>query len=235
MATSYTFKRVEQKYLIDQAQYQALKKAMEKYMERDVYGEYTICNLYYDTEDYELVRQSLDKPVYKEKLRLRSYGTPNADTRVYLELKKKYEGIVYKRRVSLTLKEAENYLKNGQLPFKDSQILNEIDYFIKFYHPKERVYIAYDREAFAGKEDPEFRITFDSKIRSRFENLKLEDGDCGSAPLNTDYFLMEVKVTTALPLWLVETMSELQIYPCSFSKYGQIYTDNMEQLMRAVR
>ena len=134
-------------------------------MKMDNYGEHTICNLYFDTDDYELIYSSIEKPVYKEKLRLRSYGVPEKNSKVFLELKKKYQGIVYKRRVEMTFQEAINYLSQGIHPDCDSQILKEIDYFKNFYHPVPKVIIAYDRIAYAGIEDKELRITFDKNTR----------------------------------------------------------------------
>lgn len=217
------FKRVEKKYMLTPGQYEEFLKAIEPHMLPDAYGLSKICNIYFDTENDELVRLSNEKPVYKEKLRLRSYGIPGADDKVYLELKKKYKDIVYKRRISLTLSEAEDYLLRGIRPKKDSQILREIDYFIVFHKTVPKLYLAYDRTAWYGREDGEFRMTFDSHIRSRRDHLSLAFGDAADELFEQAYWLLEIKSAGAYPLWLVKKMGELSLYPISFSKYGTIY------------
>jgi SPX domain protein involved in polyphosphate accumulation len=169
--TNYVFKRVEKKYLLTANVYEDLILRLAPFIERDSYGLHTICNIYYDTERYDLIRNSIEKPKYKEKLRLRSYGIPTADSRVFLEIKKKYKGTVFKRREEMTLFETQELLENGSFPEKKSQILNEIEYFLKFYHPEPKLFLAYDREAYSGKEDSSLRITFDRNIRSRTTEL----------------------------------------------------------------
>ncbi|MBP3889504.1 MAG: polyphosphate polymerase domain-containing protein [Cellulosilyticum sp.] len=209
--------------MLTREKYNLLLEAIEPYMCADSYGKHTIGNIYYDTDTYELIRHSIEKPKYKEKLRLRSYGIPMEDSKVYLEIKKKYDGVVYKRRISLTLAEAEAYLNEGMKPQKDSQILREIDYFISFYKPEAKLYLAYDRIAYFGREDPEVRITLDHNIRSREEVLSLGAGDQGTPLLEDDQYLMEIKVPGAMPIWLSGILADLEIYPTSFSKYGNIY------------
>lgn len=220
---SENFQRVEKKYLMTQETYLDFLKETEKYIQLDEFGLHTICNIYFDTAHYDLIRNSIEKPVYKEKLRLRSYGIPGENDKVYLELKKKWKGIVYKRRISLTLKEVEDYLERGVIPKQKDQIFDEIDYFVRFYHPEPKLYLAYDRRAYYGLEDHNLRITFDENIRSREKDLELEDGDYGEKLLEEDMVLMELKVPGAVPIWLSEIMSRLHIYPISFSKYGNIY------------
>lgn len=221
------FQRVEKKYLMTAETYQLFQKEIEAYMQADQYGLHTICNIYFDTISDELIRNSIEKPVYKEKLRLRSYGIPNYNSQVFLEIKRKYKGIVYKRRVAMTLKEASYYLEHGIRPKNDSQILKEIDYFIKFYEPIPKLYLAYDRVAFFGKEDNNIRMTIDANIRSRKDDLALEQGDRGELLLEQEMYLLEIKVPNAYPIWLAEILSKLEIYPISFSKYGNIYKQNL--------
>ncbi|SHO44641.1 polyphosphate polymerase domain-containing protein [Anaerocolumna xylanovorans] len=222
-----TFERIEKKYLLSSKDYDLLKNRLLPYMKMDQYGLHTICNIYFDTENYELVRNSIEKPVYKEKLRLRSYGVPTGNSKVFLEIKKKYKGIVYKRRVSITLEEAVRYLGHGIKPAIDNQILREIDYFIHFYKPIPKVYLAYDRIALYGITDPDIRITFDQNIRSRLTDLDLSKGDYGKYLLDQSNVLMEIKVPAAYPLWLANILSDLRIYPASFSKYGNVYKENL--------
>ena len=216
------FKRYEKKYLMNEEQYKALTAIIDGHMKVDKYGKHTICNIYFDTPDFYLIRRSIDKPVYKEKLRLRSYGIPTKDSKVFVELKKKYKGVVYKRRITMPLKEAYRYLTQG-ITTDTSQIKKEIDYFMGYYHPVPKMYIAYDRIAYFSEQDPNFRITFDSDIRYREDDLYLESGDHGEYLLDKGYHLMELKIVGAIPLWLTHALTELRIYPTSFSKYGNIY------------
>ena len=217
------FERYEKKYLLTPAQYIVLREAIQGHMREDDYGKYRICNLYYDTPDYQLIRASLDGPVYKEKLRLRSYGVPAPEDAVFLELKKKFQGVVYKRRAVMTLPQVQAYLRDGVRPQQDGQILDEIDWFRAFYHPEARVFIGYDRTALTGIEDDGLRVTFDTNLRWRDTVLDLAKGDWG-APFSTDgSVLMEAKLPGAMPLWLAQILGELRVYPTSFSKYGACY------------
>lgn len=217
------FKRCEKKYLLSRDQYDALLSQLQEKMTQDVYGEHTICSLYFDTPEYDLIRTSIEKPVYKEKLRLRSYGVPSAEDQVFIELKKKYKGVVYKRRVAVSLKEAADYLFEGKRPSADSHVISEIDWFQSMYHVAPKVLIAYERCAWYGNEEPGLRVTFDRGIRFRETALDLAFGDWGQALLEEDRVLMEIKIPGAMPLWLSRLLSELKIYPTSFSKYGMCY------------
>ncbi|NCC69631.1 MAG: polyphosphate polymerase domain-containing protein [Clostridia bacterium] len=217
------FRRYEKKYLLDNRQLEGLKNSLSQFMTQDAYGNYTICNLYFDTGDYALIRASIEKPAYKEKLRLRSYGVPKADDPVFAEIKKKYNGVVYKRRVAMTDMEASDYFLHGRQPENDGQIMHEIDWFVKRYHPVPKAFIAYDRTALSGIQDSELRVTFDKNIRWRGTTLDLSQGDWGMPLLQPGVTLMEIKIPGASPLWLSRLLAQLQIYPASFSKYGVCY------------
>lgn len=217
------FKRVEKKYLLSEDLYQKLFEKINNYISVDTYDFSTICNIYFDTDDYLLVNRSIEKPIYKEKVRLRSYGVPKKNSNVFLEIKKKYKGVVGKRRVSAPLKEFYTYFDTGKYPNVDTQIMNEINYCFKFYNLKSKVFLAYDRYSYKGKDDSNFRITFDKNIRSRTDNLYLENGDNGMLLLDKNCYIMEVKTLGAYPLWFAQILSELNIYPTSFSKYGNVY------------
>ena len=216
------FQRYEKKYLLTPDQYRAVKRGMAPFLGPDAHPRYAITNLYYDTEDYALIRASLEKPLYKEKLRLRGYGVPGTGDPVFVELKKKFDGVVYKRRVTMAQGEAARYLR-GAAPGDGSQISREIDWFLHFYQPVPKVFLAYDREAWAGLEDPELRITFDTALRVRSNRLDLRLGDQGVPLLDEDLVLMEVKIPGAAPLWLSRLLSENGVFPTSFSKYGMYY------------
>lgn len=217
------FKRVEKKYLLSEDLYQKLFEKINNYITVDTYDFSTICNIYFDTDNYLLVNRSIEKPIYKEKVRLRSYGVPKKNSKVFLEIKKKYKGVVGKRRVSAPLKEFYTYFDTGKYPNVDTQIMNEINYCFKFYNLKPKVFLAYDRYSYKGKDDSNFRITFDKNIRSRTDNLYLENGDNGMLLLDKNCYIMEVKTLGAYPLWFARILSELNIYPTSFSKYGNVY------------
>ncbi|WFR56651.1 polyphosphate polymerase domain-containing protein [Anaerocolumna sp. AGMB13025] len=223
-----TFKRYEKKYLLDYEKYELLRFKLGDYLEEDEFGQTTICNIYFDTPDYRLIQASLEKPVYKEKLRLRSYGVPSEMDTVFIELKKKYKGIVYKRRIKSELISAEHYLYDGETDKETSQINREIDWFLNFYPDiRPAMYIAYDRTALYGIEDNNLRITFDSNIIWREEELWLESGIFGASLLDQGVQLMEIKIPGAMPLWLAHLLNDLEIFPVSFSKYGKGYQESL--------
>lgn len=228
MKIQQNFKRYEKKYLINKTQYRALRERLADYMAVDQYGWNTICNIYYDTPDYRLIRASIEKPMYKEKLRLRTYGVPTDDSSAYVEVKKKFKGIVYKRRMVLPYAQAFQWLNKEPVPMKESQIEEEILWFRKFYHSLEpRIVLCYDRLALYGLADKEFRVTFDHRIRWRRERLDLTAGDDGELLLPDDNYIMEIKIHGAMPLWMADLLDELDVYPTSFSKYGKIYQSYM--------
>lgn len=223
MKVQTIFERTEIKYIISLRQREALLKMIEAYIKPDEYGESTVCSLYFDTDDFLLIRNSMDKPVYKEKLRLRSYSTPKANSSVFLELKKKYRGVVYKRRQTLRYAEAMDYLNHSELP-NDSQIMREIDYTMERYRNlRPRMFIGYDRTAFYSKTDHELRITFDKNVRFRTDNLELSKGSYGETILQKNLCIMEIKSLNTMPLWLTAALNELKLFPGSFSKYGTAY------------
>ena len=193
----------------------------------DEHGKYNLFNIYFDTDNFDLITTSLEKPIYKEKIRLRSYTIPTLDSIVYLEIKKKYKGVVYKRRIDIKLKDFYDYYYTKKINI-DSQIMNELDYTFKHYDLKPKVFLAYDRIAYFNKNDKEFRITFDKNIRSRFNDLYLEKGDYGKN-LNMDKYIMEVKALGSLPLWFIDIITKLKIYPTSFSKYGEVYKNKIKE------
>lgn len=224
------FQRVEKKYILSKVQYERLWERLKPYMQEDEYGLSTICNIYYDTPDYELIRTSIEKPVFKEKFRIRSYGVPKKEDFVYLEIKRKYDGVVYKRRTTLPYRDAEAFLEHGVQfgSYTYSQIEREIAYMHRQYPLQKRMFIAYDRIATYGKEDPSIRITFDFNIRAREDELDLTAGDRGEFYFRKQEVLMEIKVASAYPIWLSGILSELEIYPSSFSKYGTFYKEKLK-------
>lgn len=218
------FKRVEKKYMLTPEQYDGLNAVLRAQgMLPDEYGKHAVCNVYYDTKDDLLIRQSIEKPVYKEKLRLRCYGTEGEENIVFAEIKKKYKGIVYKRRITIDQEQAYRWFVEERGCPQPTQIGRELDYMMKRYDLYPRVYIGYDRLALFNPDNPDLRVTFDTDIRWRTSRLDLREGDGGQPLLDPDQILMEIKIPGALPIWLCRAMEELGIRQRSFSKYGTCY------------
>jgi hypothetical protein len=225
------FQRVEKKYMVDPRQHRAMLSLIDEYMEPDQYPDYQVCNIYYDTEDYRLIRESLAHPKYKEKLRLRCYGQPDDSSNSFVELKKKYNGVVYKRRLEMPLGEARAWL-DGRAPAPDSQVGRELAYALDHYQLIPRMVLLCHRRAWHGRENPELRLTFDDHILWRSEDLDLTAPPVGRALLEPGQRLMELKIPGAMPLWLAAAMNEQQIWPTSFSKYGHAYQTMMTELRK---
>lgn len=218
------FKRYELKYLLTAQQKEKILAEMKPHMSLDQFGRTSIRNLYYDTDTYRLVRRSIEKPTYKEKIRIRSYGQATADSTVFVELKKKYMDVVYKRRVPLLNEKAVGWLSAVTHPDEHTQIAQEIDYFIEQYrtlHPA--VFLSYEREAYYANDGSDFRVTFDDTILCRQEDLSLASENYGQPILPDGKVLMEIKCSGGIPLWLTEFLSKEKIYKTSFSKYGMAY------------
>lgn len=223
MAYQAVFKRYELKYLLTAEQKELLLQVMQPYMALDQYGRTTIRNIYFDTENYRLIRRSIEKPMYKEKLRIRSYRKTEKKDKVFVELKKKYDGVVYKRRISMPQQQAMDWICNG-VAVPDSQIGREIEYFRNYYTGlRPAVYLSYEREAFYSKDGSDFRVTFDDHIYARQDRLSLTEEPDGKALLPEGMVLMEVKTSGAIPLWMTKCLTENRIFKTSFSKYGTAY------------
>ena len=217
--------------MLDKKQYELILNELKDKVYKDAYFESKIKNIYFDTEDNYLISCSMDKPSYKEKVRVRSYDIPSMEDTVFLEIKKKYKGVVSKRRIDIKLKDYYEYLSKGVKPsYCNQQIMDELDYSIKRYNLKPKLYLAYDRYSYVAKNDDGFRITFDHNIRSRETDLRLDSVDNAQLLFDDDMYVMELKILNALPLWFVNILSKNKIYPVSFSKYGSIYKKRMEMI-----
>lgn len=223
MAVQFSFKRYEKKFILTPQEAEKLRTLTGNRLCPDRYGLHTICNIYYDTDDFLLIRQSIEKPVYKEKFRLRSYGVPGEKDMIFAEIKKKYKGVVYKRRVEAVPEEMARFLHEGTPLDQDQQIQRELQWFLCQYAPTPKVFLAYDREAMWSPVEQEFRVTFDRNIRWRGERLDLRAGDDGKLVVPEDTIIMEVKTPTAIPLWFAHILSDMRVHPASFSKYGACY------------
>lgn len=220
------FQRHELKYIITKEQKNKVVEEILPYMKLDEYGKTTIRNLYFDTDNFRLIRRSIEKPKYKEKLRVRSYEKATDKSAVFVELKKKYIGEVFKRRIVLPESVAMNWLSNRSFTGEKTQIFNEIDYFLDFYenlHPT--VFLSYEREAYYTREKSDFRVTFDENILCRSENLSLKEEAYGTPILDDEFSLMELKCSGGIPLWMTDILSREKIYKTSFSKYGTAYRE----------
>ena len=224
MAYQAVFQRHELKYMLTKEQKQQILAEIEPYMKLDQYGRTTIRNIYFDTDSYRLIRRSIEKPTYKEKLRIRSYANEASANKVFVELKKKYEKVVYKRRLSMPEATAMKWL-NGEADCNiDSQIAREIDYFLQYYqglHPV--LFLSYEREAYYCRAGSDFRITFDENVSCREADMTFQKDNWGIPVLEEDKVLMELKCSGGIPLWMVEILSKEKIYKTSFSKYGTAY------------
>ncbi len=225
--TKFTFQRYEKKYLLSPEKYAALRRELDEHIEPDRFFRSTVCSIYYDSDDYELIRHSIEKPVYKEKLRVRSYNVPGPEDTVYVELKKKFKGIVYKRRASMQAKDAADYLALRIPAPEDTQIFREIDWVLHRYDLSPKAFIACDRSAYVAKDDNDLRITFDENLRWRETELDLMLGSHGSPLTEEGYVLMEIKIPGAAPLWLARMLSELEVFPTGYSKYGTCYRQEL--------
>lgn len=224
-----TFDRYEYKYLLTGAQYAALLQTLQQQLAQDVHGHSQIRNVYYDTDSFRLIRRSIEKPVYKEKLRLRCYGTVKAGDTAFVELKKKYGQLVYKRRSALPLGVAEDCLYNGIVLPDASQIGAEIEYFRKFYAPlRPAMFLSYQREAYTDPSGGDLRVTFDTDVQYRCHELRLGAELGGTRLLERGQVLMEIKTRSAIPLWLTHALTKQRAYRTSFSKYDAAYAEVLQ-------
>ncbi len=224
------FQRKEIKYLLNEKQFVDIKRYLEAFAKVDEYGLSRINNIYFDTPNFYLIRTSLEKPLYKEKLRLRTYGHTTDETNAFIEIKKKYAGIVYKRRISGRYEQMHDYLMGGDEEIGFSQIAAEIKAFKERYDELiPAMSICYDRIAMAGIDDNDFRVTFDTNIEWSEESTDLRDIKKGKQLLKPQQYLMEIKVSNAMPVELSKKMSELGIFPTSFSKYGAGYMEMVRE------
>ena len=212
------FKRLEKKFILNKHQLTSFKKLINNHMQADAFGHYNVLNIYYDTPNWDIAKLQLEKPIYREKLRMRCYNSNNKNSDMFLELKKKYKGVSYKRRTYIS-----DYANSTFTLNEKKQIDKEIDYYINTNQVSERMFIGYSREAYAGIQDPNLRLTLDTNICYRTHDLNFNDVTNGTKILAHDQTLLEVKIGGAFPLWLAKFLSENQLYANSFSKFANSY------------
>lgn len=232
MKLKRAFERKETKYRLDEACFAKFKQELARYMALDEFGLHTILSLYFDTPDFRMIQASMEKPKYKEKFRVRSYGVPTQEGTVFLESKKKINGIVYKRRIPTSFEEYATWQGGGAFPKSPEtpQINRELRWLVDQYQDlAPQVLIAYDRMSYFYEEDPDFRVTFDQKIRYRSEDLDLTCGSYGALVAPEVPVLMEVKAMGAYPLWFSHLLTKYHLHKTSFSKYAFTYRRHLAQ------
>ena len=237
-----TFERKEIKYLLTPMQYIQFRALAEGHMVPAEYPEGDVCSVYYDTPDDTLINRSIAGGKYKEKLRVRSYGASNPESPVFVEIKKKFKGITYKRRVNCTLAAAKAFLQGmdyeqavQQWPLASAeaqaaststqslQIAGEIAWMRDHYEglaPKMEVRT--HRLSFVDSENPELRITFDANVA-----WQKADETAAHSMFPHGERILEVKCGNAFPMWLVAALNECGARPQSVSKYGRAYQASM--------
>jgi len=219
------FLRYEKKFLITYEQAANLQQIIASRVMPDKYATYWVQNLYLDTDNWDVICASIEKPFFKEKMRLRGYGVPAADGFILLEIKRKYDGVGYKRRVSLPASAINRHGLSTALQENNTQIAKELAYYLNTTQVSEKMFISYNRTAFTGIEDESLRITFDADIKYRSDELHFQNPGEGRSILPSDVMLLEIKTHTNFPLWLTQSLSEFEIYVTSFSKYGRCFID----------
>ena len=217
------FNRVEEKYMLDEQEAEYFLEKAKDYLTEDVYPNYTLQNIYLDSTDNIMAIRSLEKPRYKEKLRLRTYGKPENNDPIFLEIKKKVDGVVNKRRVILNCNEMCDWLEGKPLDRSHGQIGNEFNYLYQRYKPIPKAYIAYDRKAWVGVDNPDLRLTMDRNIRYRTKRVELKEEDEDIVLLEKGKVLLEIKIQDSYPLWLAHLLCDMKVKETSFSKYGLVY------------
>lgn len=221
-----SFLRNEKKYILSQENYDKINNKLKNFILPDKYPSNQLMTVYYDSDDYKLINKSIEKPLYKEKLRIRSYGPPLDNDKIFVELKRKFDGVVYKQRTKATYKDVLNNIYDCE--FDDKQVGKEIKYLFGIYKDlKPKIFISCNRTYYIGKDNNDLRITFDDNLKYRLGDAYLNKNI--NDKLLTDKKIMEIKVKGAFPLWLSRILNELKIYPTSYSKVGNAYLKEKEE------
>lgn len=227
-----TFKRYEKKYLITKDKLDEILPLLLEHMDLDPFclngNEYRIYSIYYDTENHDVIRQNSSSPIYKEKMRIRSYyDVKDPEDQIFMEIKKKCNGQGNKRRIKLKIKELEPFVNEGIMPgttdYLSSQVAKELKYYLKTNKVHPALYVQYDRLALFGKENKDFRMTFDRNVRVRRSNFVFGESDEDELLLPNGEYIMEIKILGAMPMWLTHILSDNELYSRGFSKYGTKY------------
>ncbi|MGT2896598.1 polyphosphate polymerase domain-containing protein [Streptococcus entericus] len=221
------FKRVETKYLVSLAQLPHLLSDLGEYMEADDFAQSTITSLYFDTEHFDMVQDSLAKKYGKEKLRLRTYDrNGDLEAPAFLEIKQKIDGVGYKYRIKTSPKQA-GLLAAGDMEnhTEDKRLLAQLETLQQRYGTiKPRMLISYKRLSFKGKDNPSIRVTLDTSITYALVNDLVLTSSMALPLLPEQQLIMEIKVSDQLPAWLENILNQYNLDKVSFSKYGQAYT-----------
>lgn len=235
-----SFKRYERKYLVSKSKAQDFLSLVSDRLSFDAFcvggRKYRIYNIYFDTDDFAVIRESVSKPAFKEKARFRAYDNYAETGMGFLEIKRKIRGVVVKRRIALSEPDALRFVSTGVLPPDlDGQMARELKWYFDCNDVGPRAYISYDRMAFFCTDDKNIRVTFDDNILYRTHDVSVLAGDDGQSLLPSDICILELKFAEAMPVWMASALSECEIYPHSFSKYGNVYkqlmTNNFSEVL----
>ena len=208
----------------------------------DENGYYTISSIYLDNDTWQCFYETINRDKYRQKVRLRVYGSVDNNSICFFELKAKFKGLVGKRRVKMRLGDAMTFIKEcnaGHDPdintfeCSNRQILKELKHIILTKSLKPTVVVSYERLALFSKDDPDLRITFDVNIRTRDTELDLTKGTGGDYVTSEDTAILEVKTSKNIPYWLVGILKKYNYkdqtfskYCSHFSKYNEAYSND---------
>ena len=222
------FKRQELKFILTDEQVAAMNTLFNNHLQPDTYSDYLVQSIYFDTENWDIIRASIEKPIYKEKMRLRCYGIPGQNSTMFLELKKKYRGVVHKRRISFPVEELSRRTAREIAATSTSITGRELNKHFETYPVSEKVHISYRRKAYSDGND--LRITCDTDLKFRTNELDYQNPNDGLDIISKTLTIMEIKTLGGMPMWLAQALSKLRIFPTSFSKYGVGYKKHILQL-----
>lgn len=229
MAQSY-FNRYEFKYIISWRVYTSLRERLAPFCEPDRFCRegmpYDVLSLYYDTKDYRFYFEKVDGVNNRKKLRIRAYGDGGSSDSCYIELKNKIRNNIFKKRVRTTLREAYDFFSD---PFsgltmdgrtdEEQAVARDLDFHVSMYRPEPKAVISYKRTAYKGRFSPNLRITFDTMIRCRNDDFRIEAGTDGKFLLQPNLVLMEIKGNNHFYLWLSRLLACHEVELFRFSKY----------------
>jgi len=214
--------RQEVKYLISRASHDALLRDLANHLVPNKFFAQTIHNVYFDNDTNDLILRSIEKKEFKDKLRLRAYHMDGELGNPLIELKKKYKGTSYKRRIKLTIEQARDLINGGALNHT-GQIADEMRFLIARTGCTPKMYIGYDRASYDVVGHDDLRITFDSNVRCRTTNLDFAPNPADKNIIDADHYILEIKAADTFPLWLTDALTRNGIFPQSFSKYARAF------------
>jgi len=223
---SRVFDRWELKYVVTVKQMYQLMHALKNYVVLDENGDdglYKIKSIYYDSHDFKFYHEKMNGNKYRQKVRLRGYNNVAYNDDVYFEIKQRYNTTVQKRRAELKLSDAYELMKHPldaeQYADKKRIVLDEIRYLSSMHALEAKAIVSYDRKAYMGKYEDGLRITFDTNLKCRKENLNLEEYHKEKYFVHPSLAVLEIKTNEKVPIWLVSLIQRFEIEAHRVSKY----------------